>query len=176
MSEYPGRNKCPLTDKSVVGYLPSPAPGLPITTTAILQPTAIHPRAKHSKTQFPSFPLHFLESLQSLHNSLHLLLTRLAPVCQSGRSVRRRPVAVTESHAALAATSLFYLPPCHPATLPPNPTCHSARPFLLYSTAGENTEHTKYKIQKMPIPNSTQCDTCSTPATVLYKFKLGRIM
>ena len=134
------------------------------------------PTRKTFKNPIPIFSPHFLETLQSLHNSLHLLLTRLAPVCQSGRSVRRRPVAVTESHAALAATSLFYLPPCHPATLPPNPTCHSARPFLLYSTAGENTEHTKYKIQKMPIPNSTQCDTCSTPATVLYKFKLGRIM
>ena len=173
MSEYPGRNKCPLTDKSVVGYLPSPAPGLPITTA--IQPPAIHPRAKRSNTEIPSFlPLSRNPPIPSQPPSPppHSL-TQLAPVCQWGRSVRRRPVAVTESHAALCKSSYYLSSTCHPA---PNPTCHSARPFLLYSTAGENTEHTKYKIQKMPIPNSTQCDTCSTPATVLYKFKLGRIM
>ena len=108
------------------------------------------PTRKTFKNPIPIFSPHFLETLQSLHNSLHLLLTRLAPVCQSGRSVRRRPVAVTESHAALAATSLFYLPPCHPATLR----------VLFYSTLLpakiQNIQNIRYKKCQYPTqPNVT---------------------
>ena len=49
-------------------------------------------------------------------------------------SVRRRPVAVTESHAAPAATSLFYLPTPTQPNLPPARLCAS-------STLQANTKH-----------------------------------
>ena len=162
----------PLTDKSVVGYLPSPAPGLPITTA--IQPPAIHPRAKRSNTEIPSFlPLSRSPPIPSQppppppHS-----LTQLAPVCQWGRSVRRRPVAVTESHAALCKSSYYLSSTCHPA---PNPTCHSARP--LYSTRWKNTKHASGKSRHKICPNPTLSNVALAQRPPMYfQIKFCRIL
>ena len=101
--------------------------------------------------QSNSQPLPLLTAHPLLH--LHPGLTQWCLPC----SVRRRPVAVTESHAAPPATSLFYLPTPTQPNLPPARLCASC-------TLHQNTKHKvgnpKYSIYFIEIR------TCSTSFTL----------
>ena len=131
----------------VVGYLPSPAPGLPITT---VQPTAIHPRPKHSKPLLPSFPSlsrnprvpsQFPSPPPHSQTQLAPVVTVVAPPRDAGRwpllsHMPRLELEQSSSYLSRRSTCR------HCTATPPNPTCHHCA-RVLYST--------KYKTYKLEI-------------------------
>ena len=152
-SNLGGTNCHSPTDEIVVGYLPSPLPGLPITT---VQPTEIHPRLK----PFPSFPS--LSRNPPVPSQLTSppphSQTELAPVVTAvvaPRDAGRWPLL---SHMLAAAgaeqelpLSTFYLPPMHAPTHPTQPATTVCASYTL-----QNTKHTtgKYKICHLTLLNS----------------------
>ena len=126
-------DKVPLTDSMLLVIYLLQRQGCP--SQQVNQPT----HAQNIQTPSHLFHSHSGNLLQS--NSQPLLLLTAHPLLslpqgltQWCRSVRRRPVAVTESHAAPAATSLFYLPTPTQPNLPPARLCAS-------STLHGNTKH-----------------------------------
>ena len=126
----------------VVGYLPSPAPGLPITTG---QPT--HPRAEHSNP-FSSFPLSLWKpSPTSLSLSSFSLLT----LCSTCPRVWHSGASPVPSDAGqwplLSHMRLHQLPLSSTCRHRPNPTCHRhdcARPVLYMRIQNIKVGNPKY--------------------------------
>ena len=128
-------DKVPLTDSLLLVIYLLQRQGCP--SQQVNQPT----HARNIQTPSHLFHSHSGNLLQS--NSLPLLLLTAHPLLSLPQvltqwclpcSVRRGPVAVTESHAAPPATSLFYLPTPTQPNLPPARLCASC-------TLHQNTKH-----------------------------------